>query len=88
MNTTQENPKLAKKLAKAAAKAAKKKAKVAEPTDSPGVGAPAATGARSPSERSAEAAERQVALQRWRVVLALVAAIIALATLLIMLLRS
>ncbi|MFQ5805292.1 MAG: hypothetical protein ACE5I3_02450 [Phycisphaerae bacterium] len=83
MNETEENPKLAKKLAKAAAKAAKKKAKLEHPGRSP---AGAATSGRSPAERSAEAAERQVALQRWRVVLAVVGAIIAFATLLVVLL--
>jgi hypothetical protein len=88
MNPTEENPKLAKKLAKAAAKAAKKKGKVTEPTGLPGAGAPPPAGARSPSERSAEAAERQVALQRWRVVLAVIGAIIAITTLLVMLLRN
>ena len=88
MNTTEENPKLAKKLAKAAAKAAKKRGKVVEPIDAPGAGPPAAAGGRSPAERSAEAAERQVALQRWRVVLAVIGAIIAITTLLVMLLRD
>ncbi len=88
MNATEGNPKLAKKLAKAAAKAAKKKGKVAPTIGPPSAGAPPAAGDRSPAERAADAAERQVALQRWRVGVAVLAAIIALATLLILWFRN
>jgi hypothetical protein len=84
MNATEEDPKVAKKMAKAAAKAAKKKAKIDPVSGPPADTGPACGGGRSPAERSAEAAERQVALQRWRVVLAVLTAIIALASLLVM----
>lgn len=82
MDERGRDPKLAKKLAKAESKATKKRPRVEPPAGAP-VGAPPAQG-RSPAERSADAAERQVALQRWRVILAVVAALVALATLLIM----
>ena len=86
MNASQNDPKLAKKLAKATAKAAKKQARAEQKVGPPAEGARAPAADRSPAERSAEAAERQVALQRWRVVLAVVGAIIALATLLVIVL--
>ncbi len=88
MNAAAENPKVAKKLAKVSAKAAKKQAQTTTPG---GVGAEAARppgSGPSPAERSAEAAERQVALHRWRVVLALATALIAIISLLIMWLRG
>lgn len=81
MNASAEDPKLAKKLAKAAAKSAKKQARAQR-------AAPSSAAGHSPTERSADAAERQVALHRWRVVLAVIGAIIALITLLVMLLRD
>ena len=84
MGSDETDPKVAKKTAKAAAKAAKKQASAAPPSPAE-PSTPA--GARSPTERSAAAAERQVALQRWRVILAVVAAAIALITLLVMVLR-
>jgi hypothetical protein len=91
MSATGNDTKLEKKLAKAAAKAAKKRAKAAvrtgesaAPTDEIPSGSPD----RSPAERAADAAERQVSLQRWRVVLALIAALIGLGTLAAMLLRG
>jgi hypothetical protein len=82
MNDSVRDPKLAKKLAKAESKAAKKRVGTEAPADAPAAASP--VGGRSPAERSADAAERQVALQRWRVILAVVAALVALATLLIM----
>jgi len=88
MYETEENPKLAKKRAKAAAKAAKKKARLGQGVGPPTEAAPTPADGRSPAERSADAAERQVALHRWRVMLAVIGAIIALTTLLIMLLRN
>jgi cobalamin biosynthesis Mg chelatase CobN len=83
MDTNEQNPKVAKKLAKAAAKAAKKQS--AAPNSGPGRAGAARTyvAGDSPAERAAAAAERQVALQRWRVVLAVVTAIIALGSLLV-----
>lgn len=80
MNANAEDPKVAKKRAKAAAKAAKK-----------GLHAPQSVAfgdGKSPAERAAAAAERQVALQRWRVILGIVGALIAIATFLIMWNRS
>ena len=74
MNAGAEDPKVAKKRAKAAAKVAKKD-KRSPVTADYGDG-------KTPAERAAAAAERQVALQRWRVALAVIAALIALATLL------
>jgi hypothetical protein len=87
MNASKDDPKVAKKLAKAAAKAAKKQRQGVQPVGSPPPGAGAPVGGRSPAERSAEAAERQVRLQRWRVLIALLAAVIGLVTLLVLLLR-
>jgi cobalamin biosynthesis Mg chelatase CobN len=84
MNATEEDPKIAKKMAKAAAKAAKKRAKT-DPIPGPSAEAGTARqGGRTPAERAAQAAERQVALQRWRVAFAVITAIIALGSLLVM----
>lgn len=83
MNPSEQDPKFAKKMAKAAAKAAKKsRGTVAAP---PAAAAP--VGGRSPAERSADAAERQVKLQRWRIIMAAVAVLVALVTLLVTLTR-
>jgi len=84
MSSSEENPKLAKKLAKAAAKAAKKQA-AAGSSLSTNTATPAE--GRSPAERAADAAERQVTFQRWRVILAAIGAAIALITLLVIILR-
>ena len=84
MGSEETDPKVAKKIAKAAAKAAKKGASAGSP---PAAEPSAPAGGQTPAERSAAAAERQVALQRWRVILAVVAAAIALITLLVMVFR-
>ena len=86
MNMVEQDPKRAKKLAKAAAKAAKKRAKAEKGDGTTAAASPTPPAGRSPAERSAEAAERQVALHRWRVILAAIGALIALITLLVMLL--
>lgn len=89
MSASEENPKVAKKLAKAAAKAAKKQPQVPPAGPPPAADAHSPKNGLSPAERAAAAAERQVALQRWRVVLAVVMAIIALGSVLVMMwLRS
>ena len=78
---SEQDPKAAKKVAKALAKAAKKEVAARTPDAQPADGL-------SPAERAAAAAERQVSLQRWRVVLAALAAVIALATFWVMWSRS
>jgi hypothetical protein len=80
MSSSELDPKVAKKMAKAAAKAAKKRVAGGLPPEPKTVSPPAGS---SPAERAAAAAERQVALHRWRVVLAAVAALIGLVTLLV-----
>lgn len=72
-----DNQKIAKKQAKAQVKEVKKQQQAGtveefEPDSSTGP---------SPAERSASAAERQVKLQRWRAVFAVISTLIALATL-------
>jgi hypothetical protein len=84
MNASEESPKVAKKLAKAAAKAAKKQTQVEPAGPPPAADAHSPKAGPSPAERAAAAAERQVALQRWRVLLAVVMVIIALGSLLVM----
>jgi uncharacterized membrane protein len=94
--------KRAKAAVKAAKKRAKLEEKVGPPVETPApspapdVSSATASSAEtsraretkiSSAERSAAAAERQVVLQRWRVIVGAIAAIIALATLLVMLLR-
>jgi|GEM_PF-5404404 len=69
------DPKIAKKAAKAAVKAAKKQAIIPAP---PGAGDEQKN---SPAARSAAAAERQVGLTRWRVVLGILSILVALITL-------
>ena len=64
-----EKSKLDKKAAKALAKSEKKQARAADGAVARG-GASGSVGVPSPAERSAAAAERQVALQRYRVLLA------------------
>lgn len=78
MTNLNNSSKAAKKAAKAEAKRTKKEAKAA-------LAAKASTAASSisgpsPAERSAVAAERQVRLQRWRVVFALLMFLVAAAT--------
>jgi hypothetical protein len=83
------DPKTAKKLAKARLKAAKKR-EAAGRADAAAEGAPGARTASdlppagaTPAERAAAAAERQVRLQRLRVLIALGAVVVALLTLLV-----
>jgi hypothetical protein len=77
------DPKTAKKLAKARLKEAKKRAAAeATPAPSAQIEKPSAGGP-TPAERSAAAAERQVRLQRLRVIIALAATIVGLLTLLL-----
>ena len=77
------DPKIAKKLLKAQAKAEKKRAKFA--AESPGAPPPTAEASSAPgaADRSAAAAERQVRLQRWRVVIALLTLAVAVVTFLL-----
>lgn len=79
-----DDPKYLKKMAKARAKAAKKLKARGSPNG------PRSEGdeGRSLAERSAEAAEKQVALQRWRVAFALVSTLVAVITLVILVLRA
>ena len=81
---TDGDRKLAKKMAKAQVKEAKKGAPVVKE----GVDQPDILEGSTPAERAAAAAERQVALQRWRVAFALVSTLIALGTLVILFLRN
>lgn len=85
-----DSSKEASKAAKKAAKAEVKRQKKLKPdgTVSAAAGAPPAASTTvpessgpSPSERSAEAAERQVGLQRWRVTIAIITLLVALASL-------
>ena len=77
--------KVDKKAAKQAAKTAKKQAKAeraaADAGDQTAAAARSAGGGPSPAERSAQAAERQVALTRWRVFWSAVGTLAAAATL-------
>ncbi len=73
--------KIAKKQAKAAAKAAKKGVMSARDV---AVSRAGGSGALTPAERAAAAAEKQVRLQHWRVILAGVSVLVGLITLLIM----
>jgi hypothetical protein len=80
--------KIAKKAAKAAAKAQKKslaQSESASPIESKEPPPPVASGENglSPAERSAAAAERQVRLQTYRVLIAVVVALVTLATLIV-----
>ena len=81
---SQDQAKAQKKADKAQAKLDKKAAKARAKSTEVAVGAPAAAADHaagpSPAERSAAAAERQVRLQRWRVILALAAMLVALLT--------
>jgi hypothetical protein len=76
-----DETKIQKKLAKAEAKTAKK---VPEAVDQPVTGA----GDVSPAERSAAAAEKQLALHRWKVIFAAASALIALVSLIVLLANS
>jgi hypothetical protein len=92
-----EDPKAAKERAKAEKKLAKARVKAEKklgagaPTGGPATpeapapaipSAPGAPDGLTPAERSARAAERQVSLQRWRILFALLGFVVALATLL------
>lgn len=76
-----EAAKQQKKAAKAQAKLAKKQAKSGAILSVPTASFPAGDSTPSPAHRSAEAAEKQVKLQSLRVKISLLAALIALATL-------
>ena len=76
--------KIRKKLAKAEAKAAKKGASSPDETEQ----AISAARGKTPAERSAEAAERQLRLHRWKVAFAAISALVALATLILLLLKG
>ncbi len=76
--------KTAKKLAKAAAKAAKKGGAVSATAGNTAAPAAGSNGELTPAERAAAAAEKQVRLQHWRVILAGVSVLVGLITLLIM----
>jgi hypothetical protein len=77
------DPKTTKKLAKASLKEAKKRAAAESPPAPPDRAQKRPAGGPTPAERSAAAAERQVRLQRLRVIIALGAMILALVTLLL-----
>ncbi len=72
--------KVAKKLAKAAAKAAKKRRGQAGVAGERPAGEVRGADGLTPAERAAAAAEQQVRLQRWRVILAALSAAVGLAT--------
>ena len=76
--------KIQKKLAKIEAKVAKKSPLSAEQPIPP-VYDP---GDKTPAERSAEVAEKQLALHRWKVIFAAASALIALVSLIVLFLRS
>jgi len=76
--------KITKKQAKGEAKAAKK----APPVTGETAPFSSETGEKTPAERSAEAAEKQLQFHRWRVALAAASALIALISLLVLLLRT
>lgn len=80
MSESYDPAKAVKKAAKAQAKAAKKLNKATAPA-TPHPSDPTDSNSLSPAERSAQAAEQQVRLQKRRVWIALIGAIIGLATL-------
>jgi len=81
MTETQDPAKTSKKIAKGEAKRAKKGAKAAALAEAANAGAaPPVPAGTSPAERSAAAAERQVRLQRWRVVFAVLMFLVAAGT--------
>ena len=80
---SKDDLKAQKKLDKARAKVAKKSPSSGEPSTLPVVN----TAERTPAQRSAEAAEKQLALHRWKVIFAAVSALIALVSLVVLLLR-
>ena len=73
-----------KKISKAEAKAAKKGPSPAD-HQVPSVSDP---GDKSPAQRSAEAAEKQLVLHRWKVIFGAVSALIALVSLIVLLLKG
>ena len=75
--------KIRKKLAKTEAKATKK-----SPLDHDTPVQLPDSGERTPAERSAEAAEKQLQLHRWKVIFAAASALIALVSLFVLLLRG
>ncbi|MDF1535349.1 MAG: hypothetical protein P1S46_02470 [bacterium] len=84
-----DNHKSLKKLAKAEAKAAKKgsvTAGVTAPSSVQPVPVPA--GGKTPAERSAEAAEKQLQLHRWKVIFGALSVLIALVSLITLLLKG
>ena len=82
MNDNSSKIKAAKKAAKAELKALKKQAKVEAVTPAEKTSVEQTTG-RTPAERSAAAAEKQVRLQRFRVLIGILAVLVGLATLLV-----
>ena len=79
-----EEAKIQKKLAKAEVKAAKGGG---SPLGQAVSGQPTVAGM-TPAERSAEAAEKQLQLHRWKVAFGAISALIALVSLIVLLLRS
>lgn len=79
MSSPSPDPKALKKSLKAEIKQAKKSAKIQQAT---AASAAEKSDGLTPAERSAAAAEKQVRLQRWRVVLAVAGVLVAAATLL------
>ena len=81
--------KFLKKLAKAKVKASKKASSSPGDTVPPPSVIESQTSAdRSPAERSAEAAEKQLQLHRWKVALGAISVLIALVSLILLLSRS
>ena len=76
--------KVQKKLAKVEAKTAKKSPPAVEQMVLP----VSETGDKTSAERSAEAAEKQLALHRWKVLFAAVSALVALVSLIVLLMRN
>ena len=81
---TKDDHKTLKKLAKAETKANKKSSPPAAPASPTGTGFVEKT----PAERSADAAEKQLVMHRWKVVFAGIGALVALVTLIVLLLQS
>ncbi len=82
--TDKDELKKLKKISKAEAKAAKKGP---SPAEYP-VSSVTDPGDKSPAQRSAEAAEKQLVLHRWKVIFGAVSALIALVSLIVLLLKG
>ncbi|MGD8353270.1 MAG: hypothetical protein PVJ01_03815 [Pseudomonadota bacterium] len=84
MNAAKNDQKVSKKIAKAAAKAAKKGLHPPAGTASPEL----VEAGKTPAERSADAAEKQLKVHKWRLIFAVFSVLVALGSLLVLLYRN